>query len=195
MRAAEPNPFFAMDTIAKGKPEIVVPLLKDLGYARLGGAAGDRAMAEALEQAGLRFFNGYLTLSLNADIVGVPEKVAAQITAMKGHDTALWLAVPKVIRDVPAIKSRWPKDDDVVGGAADGNRRVRCQARGEGRIVSSHRIINPSRPDPHENPIPICQQTTTHHEAIPHPLFRSDNYADPCSSRLVEPARWRRNTA
>lgn len=92
-RAADSNPFFAMNTIAKGPPEIVVPLLKDLGYAGLGGASGDRAMAEALAQSGLRFFNGYLTTTLRTSEPGVPADVAERIKAMQGLDTTLWLAI------------------------------------------------------------------------------------------------------
>lgn len=88
-----------MDTIAKGPPEIVVPLLKELGYAGLGGAAGDRAMAEALQQAGLRFFNGYLTLQFHAERSGLDEKLRGQIDAMQGADAALWLAVSKIYRE------------------------------------------------------------------------------------------------
>src|SRR3954471_16358159 len=81
------NAFFAMNTIAKGPPEVVVPLLKELGYAGLGGAAGDRAMAETLKKAGLRFFNGYLTTNLRLDAAGVAPDVAKRITAMEGFDT------------------------------------------------------------------------------------------------------------
>ena len=91
--AADANPFFAMNTIAKGPPEIVVPLLKDLGYAGLGGAAGDRAMAEALAREGLRFFNGYLTTTLRTSESGVAPDVAERIKAMRGLDTTLWLAI------------------------------------------------------------------------------------------------------
>jgi sugar phosphate isomerase/epimerase len=113
-RAADSNPFFAMNTIAKGPPELVVPLLKELGYAGLGGAAGDRAMAEALQRAGLKFFNGYLTVSLAADVAGVPQTVARHIDGMKGLDTTLWLAVTKIQRDVPASASSYPRDDDAA---------------------------------------------------------------------------------
>ena len=110
-RSAGANPFFAMDTIAKGPPEVVVPLLKELGYAGLGGAAGDRAMAEALAKAGLRFFNGYLTLQFHAERSALDEKLRGQIDAMRGHDTALWLAVSKVHRG----------NQPLAAGAADGD--------------------------------------------------------------------------
>ena len=100
-----------MDTIAKGPPEVVVPLLKELGYAGLGGTAGDRAMADALRQAGLRFFNGYLTLQFHDGRSPLNEKVRGQIDAMQGHPTALWLAVSKIHRD----------NQPLAAGAAGGN--------------------------------------------------------------------------
>jgi sugar phosphate isomerase/epimerase len=109
--AAGVNPFFAMDTIAKGGPETVVPLLKDLGYAGLGGAAGDRSMVEALARAGLRFFNGYLTLQLHAERSALDEKLRGQLDAMQGHDTALWLAVARINRD----------NKPLAAGSAEGN--------------------------------------------------------------------------
>ena len=90
LRAADANPFFAMNTIARGGPAEVVPLLKELGYAGLGGAVGDGAMATALEREGLKFFNGYHTISFHAD------RLRGQIDAMKDHGTALWLAVARV---------------------------------------------------------------------------------------------------
>ena len=36
LRAVDANPFFAMNTIARGGPAEVVPLLKELGYAGPG---------------------------------------------------------------------------------------------------------------------------------------------------------------
>jgi sugar phosphate isomerase/epimerase len=104
--------FFAMDTIAKGRPDAVVPLLQELGYDGLGGAAGDRAMAEALQAAGLRFFNGYVTVQLQADVPGVPEKIAAQLESMRGLDTVLWLAVSKIQRTAGAEAPARAKDDE-----------------------------------------------------------------------------------
>src|SRR5689334_21108475 len=82
LRAAGSNPFFAMNTIARGQAAEVVPLLKDLGYAGLGGNAGDGTMATALEQAGLKFFNGYLTLSFEAGKPALDNGLRGQIDAM-----------------------------------------------------------------------------------------------------------------
>ncbi len=59
--------FFAMNTIARGGPELVPGMLKEFGYAGLGGAAGDDRMAKALAAEGLKFFNGYHTMSFVAE--------------------------------------------------------------------------------------------------------------------------------
>lgn len=112
--AAEPNAFFAMNTIAKGPPEVVVPLLKELGYDGFGGAAGDRAMADALRLAGLRFYNGYLTLPLSVDKPGVPPGVAVHLDAMAGLDTTLWLAISKVQRGAASIAATFPQEQEAV---------------------------------------------------------------------------------
>jgi sugar phosphate isomerase/epimerase len=112
--AAEANPFFAMDTIAKGGPDVVVPLLKELGYDGLGGAAGDGAMASALERAGLRFFNGYLTLQFHAERSALDEKLRRQLDAMQGHDTALWLAIAKINRENKPLPAGTREGDDIA---------------------------------------------------------------------------------
>ncbi len=96
-QAGEKNPFFAMDTIARGKPEAVVPMLRELGYAGLGGAPGDAAMAQALAAAGLRYFNGYHTITFDAARPALDEPMRKLIEAMPG--SALWLAVAVVQRD------------------------------------------------------------------------------------------------
>lgn len=96
-QAGEKNPFFAMDTIARGKPDKVVPMLRELGYAGLGGAPGDMAMARALSAAGLRFFNGYHTVTFDASRPALDESMRKMIEAMPG--AALWLAVAGVQRD------------------------------------------------------------------------------------------------
>lgn len=114
LHAAEPNPFFAMNTIAKGPPEVVVPLLKELGYAGLGGAAGDRAMADALAASGLKFFNGYLTLQLHAERPALDDTLRGQLEALRGHDSALWLALAKVHRGGQPLPAGAPAGDDIV---------------------------------------------------------------------------------
>jgi sugar phosphate isomerase/epimerase len=112
--AGPANPFFAMDTIARGKPEDVALLLKELGYDGLGGAAGDDRMAKAIEAAGLRFFNGYLTLSFDDAQSPLDERLRGVLDRMQGHGTVLWLALQKVRRGgVPFAKSA-PEADDIA---------------------------------------------------------------------------------
>ena len=108
------NPFFAMNTIAKGPPEVVVPLLQELGYDGLGGAAGDRPMAEALRRAGLRFYNGYVTVQFHAERPALDEALRQHLDAMRDQDTALWLAISKVHRDSRPLPPGSPGGDDIV---------------------------------------------------------------------------------
>jgi hypothetical protein len=110
----ETNEFFAMDTIARGRPPVVVPLLKELGYSGLGGAVGDGEMAIALKAAGLRYYNGYLTLSFDAEKPALDDKLRQQIEAMKGHNAALWLAVDKVRKNNQSYPNSSADADDTV---------------------------------------------------------------------------------
>ena len=112
--AGEANPFFAMDTIARGGPEKVVPFLKELGYAGLGGAPGDGKMAEGLRAAGLRYFNGYLTLNFASARSAVDDALKQKIDAMQGHDSALWMAISHVETDAGAVANSSAMGDDVV---------------------------------------------------------------------------------
>lgn len=110
--ATPPNEFFAMDTIARGGPEQVVRLLKELGYAGLGGQAGDEVMATALEAEGLRFYNGYLTLSFDDATPALDDRLRGMIDRMKGHHAALWLAIQKVQKGgIPVPRSSAEGDD------------------------------------------------------------------------------------
>ena len=114
LRAADANPFFAMNTIARGGSAEVVPLLKELGYAGLGGAVGDGAMATALEREGLKFFNGYHTISFHADRPALDDRLRGQIDAMKDHGTALWLAVARVQDAGRTFPNSSPDADDIA---------------------------------------------------------------------------------
>lgn len=112
--AEEANAFFAMNTIARGGPEVVVPMLKELGYAGLGGAAGDAAMPVALQQAGLRFFNAYTGASFDSAQPGLTDALRRQIEALRGFRAALWLTIPKVTVDGAPVAKSSPAGDAVV---------------------------------------------------------------------------------
>jgi len=103
-----------MDTIARGRAEEVVPLLKELGYAGLGGQAGDGTMAAALEADGLRFYNGYLTLSFDDAAPALDDRLRGMIDRMKGHRTALWLAIQKVQKSGLAVPKSSTEGDAVA---------------------------------------------------------------------------------
>ena len=114
LRAGEPNPFFAMDTAARGKPAEVVALLKDLGYTGLGGQVGDGAMATALENAGLKFYNGYTTVAFHADRPAPDDNLRGQIDRMKGHATTVWLAVSQVADPQRSFPRSSPDGDEIA---------------------------------------------------------------------------------
>ena len=96
--AAPTNPFFAMDNIARGGPEVAPAMLRELGYDGFGGRALDEIMPAAIAQAGLKFFNGYHVLTLDPAQPAPNEKLRAWLAAMRGRDTVLWLALNKVMR-------------------------------------------------------------------------------------------------
>ena len=112
--AGPANPFFAMDTIARGRPDVVVPMLKELGYDGLGGAAGDEAMAKALETNGLKFFNGYLTLSLNDAHPTLDDRLMGVMDRMEGYNASLWLAVQKVQSSDKTFANSSPTADGIA---------------------------------------------------------------------------------
>jgi sugar phosphate isomerase/epimerase len=112
--AAPHNPFFAMNTIARGSPRSVVPLLAGLGYDGLGGDAGDGPMAAALEAGGLRFFNGYLTLQFHDETPALDDALRRSLEAMKGRGCALWLAIAKVDHGGKPFPNSSPDGDPIA---------------------------------------------------------------------------------
>lgn len=94
--AAPANPFFAMDNIARGGPDVAPAMLRQLGYDGFGGRANDEIMPPAIAAAGLKFFNGYLVLDIDPAKPAPDEKLTHWLEVMKGKDTALWLAINKV---------------------------------------------------------------------------------------------------
>ncbi|MCX6954556.1 MAG: sugar phosphate isomerase/epimerase [Verrucomicrobia bacterium] len=90
------NPFFAMDNIARGGPEVAPAMLEELGYDGFGGRVPDEAMYPAITARGLRFFNGYHVIDFSPASPAPNEKLRAWIVAMRGREVALWLAINKV---------------------------------------------------------------------------------------------------
>lgn len=117
--AAEPespaaNAFFAMDTAARGGPETVVPLLKELGYDGLGGKAGDVVMPDGLQREGLRFFNAYHVQAFEVETAMPDASMKRFIEVLAGRDAALWLAISKVQRSGQAPASGDAEADAAV---------------------------------------------------------------------------------
>ena len=109
------NEFFAMDTIAKGPPERVVALLQETGFAGLGGTALDETLPRALQEQGLKFFNGYLVLHCNKPDAALAGKLERWFAMLEGTDTALWLAIDGVTTaDGTKVGPSDPAGDRVV---------------------------------------------------------------------------------
>ena len=92
------NPFYAFVNCFNGpryaSPEVRAQILKELGYDGISytGTKGAPEMLKALDAAGLKFFNTYVGLNLDAE-----QKYAAElietIGLLKGRDAMLWLFV------------------------------------------------------------------------------------------------------
>lgn len=115
--AAPQNPFFAMDNIARGGPDVAPAMLKELGYDGFGGRVPDEAMLPAITARGLKFFNAYHVLDLDPAKPGPNDQLRKWLVAMRGKDTVLWLAINKVTRPDKKIyaPSATEADDYVLG--------------------------------------------------------------------------------
>jgi len=113
--AGATSPFFAMNTGARGGPDVVAPLLEELGYDGLGGGPGGAAeMATALEKRGMKLFNVYLTTNFDAATPALDDRMRKVINDLKGHDSAIWLAVGKVSKDGKAFAHSSADGDEVA---------------------------------------------------------------------------------
>ena len=78
------NPFFAMDNIARGGPDVAPAMLKELGYDGFGGRVPDVTMLPAVQARGLKFFNGYHVLDLNPAQPAPNAALTRWLVAMRG---------------------------------------------------------------------------------------------------------------
>lgn len=115
--AAASNPFFAMDNIARGGPDVAPALLRELGYDGFGGRVPDETMFPAVTARGLKFFNGYHVASFDPAQPAPDAALRAWLGAMRGRDTVLWLAINKVTRadGKPHAVSEVEADEFVLG--------------------------------------------------------------------------------
>lgn len=113
------NAFFAMDTALRdGKTRSAADqaaLLKELGYGGIGASGHIPAdFLAAFEQQGLKVFNTYLTLSFDSAKPGLDPKLKEFVPRLKGHETALWVAINGVSKDGVKLKASAPEGDEVV---------------------------------------------------------------------------------
>jgi sugar phosphate isomerase/epimerase len=117
--AAAQNPFFAMDTALRdGKARSAAEqaaLLKELGYAGIGTSGyPTEEFLIAFEQAGLKVFNTYLTLSFDSAKPGLDPKLKEFVPKLKGHGTALWVAISSATKDGVKLKLSAAEGDALV---------------------------------------------------------------------------------
>lgn len=117
--AAGPNPFFAMDTALRdGQPRSAVEqavLLKELGYQGFGASGyPTEDFLAAFDKEGLTVFNTYLTLAFDSAKPGLDPTLKALVPRLKGHHTALWIAIGSVTKDGVALKPSAPEGDALV---------------------------------------------------------------------------------
>lgn len=90
------------------KLEDKAALLARLGYAGIGWRSGQTAeMLAALDRHGLKMAASYVTLDADMDSCPVPPAVIAEIDALKGRGTIVWLTVTGKSDDavvVPAVR-------------------------------------------------------------------------------------------
>lgn len=89
-------------------PEEQAALLAELGYGGLHGRPGNHAaMLKALDKHGLELTATYVTLHADARSCPIPDKLVAEIEALKGRRTKIWLNIGGRSSDevvVPAIQ-------------------------------------------------------------------------------------------
>ncbi len=117
--AAAQNPFFAMDTALRdGKARSAAEqaaLLKELGYAGIGTSGyPTEEFLIAFEQVGLKVFNTYLTLSFDSAKPGLDPKLKEFVPKLKGHGTALWVAISSATKDGVKLKLSAAEGDALV---------------------------------------------------------------------------------
>lgn len=113
------NLFFAMDTALRdGKnptPAAQAALLKELGYDGFGTSGyPSEEFLTAFERLGIEVVNTYLTLDFDAAKTGLDPKLKEFVARLRGHDTALWIAINGVTKDGVKLKPSALEGDDVV---------------------------------------------------------------------------------
>jgi sugar phosphate isomerase/epimerase len=111
---AQPPVFFAMATAINGPAPKVAETLKELGYAGIGGGGYSAELVKELEARGLKFFNAYLTLQFDSAKPALTDALRGIVDGLKGHDSALWIAIQKVTLDGKPAARESAEGDAVV---------------------------------------------------------------------------------
>jgi sugar phosphate isomerase/epimerase len=96
---AGPNPFFTFDNAAQDDKHKTakeqVEMVKELGYAGIGGRAGKglKEMLEELDKNDLRMFAVYLGANIDADQKSYGPELKEAIELLKGSNSILWLFI------------------------------------------------------------------------------------------------------
>jgi len=94
---AGPNPFFAFDNAAQDEKHKTakeqVEMVRELGYAGIGGRAGKglKEMLEELDKNDLRMFAVYLGANIDTDQKSYGPELKEAIELLKGSNSILWL--------------------------------------------------------------------------------------------------------
>ena len=118
-RAAERNPFFAMDTALRGgqtgSAAVRAVLLKELGYDGFGasGYPSQNDLA-TFERQGLKVFNTYLTLEFDSANPELDPQLKDAVRRFEGHGTDLWIAISAVRRDGARLDRSDAAGDNVI---------------------------------------------------------------------------------
>jgi arylsulfatase A-like enzyme/sugar phosphate isomerase/epimerase len=107
--------FFAFQNGVERPPAETAALLAELGYDGISASGHDVApLLKELRAKGLKLFNTYLTMDLDASRPALDEPLRRLIDDLKGSGAALWIAIVKVTRDGKEFPRSSPEGDEVA---------------------------------------------------------------------------------
>lgn len=107
-----PPEFFAFQNGLNLPAIELVPALKTLGFDGLSTEGyGVTAVLSALKAQGLRLYNTYIGIELDADRPARTAQFEKLVDQLQGSGAAIWLTIPKVTRNGRAFSSSDPEGD------------------------------------------------------------------------------------
>lgn len=108
-------PFFAFQNGLNLPPAELAATLKELGYDGLSTDGYDvQPHLKALQSQGLRLFNTYLGVDLDADRSALSGSLRKLMDDLQGSGAALWLSIPKVTTNGTSYPVSSPEGDPVA---------------------------------------------------------------------------------